>query len=206
MPRGRPKGSKSRTLARSTKGIRNAARKRRPCTVCQCSERARIDFLIAKGEALQPLSRKFHLSPSALYRHSINHISEEYRNVVTASPLGSLESLQKLACESGASVVDNLQAIYAGLSNRWLLAFESGDDTRLAVLTGKMHQNLEIRARISKELLPNGSSFTQINNNFLLKDAGELLKILADEPSARAKIVAYYNEKPMRQIEHEAAD
>ena len=181
--------------------------KRRPCVTCEHPERARIDYLLARGERPLAVSRKFNVSHHSLYRHAAAHISPEFRNVVTSSPLQSLESLQKLACESGASVVDNLQAIYSALSSRFLDSFEAGDDARLAVLTSRMHQNLEIRARISKELLPAGSTFNQ-TNNILLCDTSQLIKILAPFPEARKAIVDFYSQKsaPVRQIEHAAAD
>jgi hypothetical protein len=206
VPRGRPRGSKSKTLACSTKGIPNAARRRRQCLTCAHPERARIDYLAARGSSLPGLARKYGLSPTALFRHCRNHISAEYRNVVTSSPLESLESLQKLACESGASVVDNLSAIYGALSSRFLDAFEAGGDHRIAILTTRMHQNLQLRAQISRELLPSGSTFNSVTNNLLLSDAGQLLKILRDYPEARQAIVSYYSERgTTKVIEHHAA-
>jgi hypothetical protein len=75
--------------------VKNAGRKRRPCETCQHVERARIDFLLARGETVAAIGRKFGLSVFTLRRHSENHISQEYRNVVQSSPLESLESLQK---------------------------------------------------------------------------------------------------------------
>jgi hypothetical protein len=35
-----------------------------------------------------------------------------------------------------------------------LHAFEAGDDHKLSLLTGKLHANLEMQARITKELSP----------------------------------------------------
>ena len=187
------------------KGKRGAQMKRRPCLTCEHPERARIDFLIARGESISAVATKFSVSKPSIYRHAQQHISDEYRNVVQSSPLESLESLQKLAAEAGSSVVDNLCAIYGGLSNRWLQAFESGDDVKLSALTARLHQNLELRARISKELLPSGSTFNQ-TNNFLLADAGQLLKVLAPYPEARRAIAEFYSERSApKVIEHHAA-
>jgi len=180
--------------------------KRRECLTCVHPERARVDYLIAKGESIAAICKKFSLSKPSVYRHAREHISDQFRSVVKSSPLESLESLQKLAAEAGSSVVDNLVAIYGGLSNRWLQAFESGDDVKLGALTSKMQQNLELRARISREVLPSGSTFNQ-TNNFLLSDAGQLLKVLAPFPEARKAIVDFYNQKSAapRVIEHVAA-
>lgn len=179
--------------------------KRRPCTICENPERQRLDFLCARDGNLSAIAKKFRVSYSALYRHFENHVSAEYRKAVQDSPLKDLESLQKLAAQSGASVCDNLAAIYGGLSNRWLHAFESGDDLRLSALTARLHQNLELRARISRELLPSGATFNQ-TNNFLLSDAGQLLRVLKDFPEARKAIVDFYSARSApKTIEHAAA-
>jgi hypothetical protein len=44
----------------------------------------------------------------------------------------SEEQLRKLCSEHGASVVENLMAIYGGLASRWLSAFEAADDATLS--------------------------------------------------------------------------
>ena len=122
-----------------------------------------------------------------------------------SSPLESEEQLRKLAAESGSSVIENLSVIYGALANRWLRAFEIADDAKLAMLTTKMHQNLELRARITKELMPGG---TMIQNNFLLGDAAQLLKILAPFPAARQAIIDFYRARTAapRAIEHVGTD
>ena len=65
--------------------------------------------------------------------------------------------MRRLVAESRAGVIENLKAIYSGLASRWLHAFEAGDDHKLSLLTGKLHVNLEMQARITKELSPGGS-------------------------------------------------
>jgi transposase-like protein len=171
--------------------------RRRPCLTCENPERARIDYLIARGESIPALARKFGVSSDSLRRHALHHISQEYRSVVQASPLQSLEQLQKLACESGASVVDNLSAIYSALSSRFLSAFEAGDDHRLSLLTGKMHANLELRAKISRELLPGSTNISITNQTNVLQLPGvagtlrDIARILAPHPEARRAVLDY---------------
>jgi hypothetical protein len=171
--------------------------RRRPCTICEHPERARLDYLVARGEAIAPLAKKFKVSSDALRRHALNHISAEYRNVVQASPLQSLEQLQKLACESSSSVVDNLSSIYAALANRFLTAFEAGDDHKLALLTSRMHANLELRAKISRELLPGSTNISITNQTNVLQLPGvagtlrDIARILAPHPEARRAVLQY---------------
>ena len=101
--------------------------------------------------------------------------------------------MRRLMAESGAGVIENLKAIYSGLASRWLHAFEAGDDHKLSLLTGKLHVNLEMQARITKELSPGGS--VHIQNNYLMNDVTTLLKILAPYPEAKRAIVDYYRER-----------
>ena len=176
------------------------------CTVCLSAERGRFDFLACTGAALKPLAAKFHFSYDSARNHVAKHISTEYKNAVRNSPLQNEEQLRKLASEAGVSVIENLRAVYGGLANRWLHAFEAGDDHRLSLLTSKLHANLEMQARITKELAPAGSTFNTVNNNFLLTDAAQLLRILQPFPEARAAVVAYYAERSApKVIEHDAS-
>jgi hypothetical protein len=74
--------------------------------------------------------------------------------------------LRKLTAENSTSVVQNLASIYGALASRFLARCEAGADQALVSLTKEMHRNLDLRARISKELAPNPSM--AINNVFAL--------------------------------------
>lgn len=162
------------------------------CTVCKHPERGRIDFLRATGSAAKPLAAKFGLKPGALYNHFRQHLFSEYVAAVRIGPLQSEEHLRRLCSEHGGSVIENLMAIYGGLASRWLSAFEAGDDGTLSLLTQRLHKNLELRARLTHELLPPGP--TSVTNNILLNDPGYLAAIgqiavsLAPFPEARVAV------------------
>ena len=112
-------------------------------------------------------------------------------------------SCARLVAESGAGVIENLKAIYSGLASGWLHAFEAGDDHKLSLLTGKLHANLEMQARITRELSP-GS--VHIQNNYLMSDVTTLLKILTPYPEAKRAIVDYYRKRSAAElIEHHDA-
>ena len=93
----------------------------------------------------------FGVSYDSLRNHVAKHISQSYRDAVHLSPLQSEEQLRRPVAESGAGVIENLKAIYSGLASGWLHAFEAGDDHKLSLLTGKLHANLEMQARITKD-------------------------------------------------------
>src|SRR5262245_54241523 len=106
---------------------------RRPCAVCVHGQRGRIDFLLvtadgSNGTGRRGIAQKFEVSQSAVYRHSKNHISAEYRAAILAGPFRSEEDLRELAAEEGQSVLVNYRAVFNGHRSRWLRALECGDD------------------------------------------------------------------------------
>jgi hypothetical protein len=161
------------------------------CTACRHRERGRLDYLLALGDQVKPLAAKFKLTPSALYNHKKKHISAEYVRAVRIGPLESEEQLRDLCTRHGGSVIENLTAIYAGLVARWLAAFEGGDDQTLSALTHRLHKNLELRARLTHELMPPAANVT---NNVLIADPqylrviGRLAQLLAPFPEARKRV------------------
>jgi hypothetical protein len=174
------------------------------CTCCRHPEVARLNYLAATGAPLKPLAGRFGLKSAAIYNHCKKHISEEYKRAVKIGPFGSEEQLRKLCAEAGGSVVDNLMAVYGGLASRWLVAFESGADPVFCMLTTKLHQNLELRAKITKELLPPGPS--NVTNNILVGDPtfmrsiGRIAAALSPYPEARAAVA-----QALRELGHSGA-
>ena len=180
---------------------------RRPtsCTVCRSAERGRIDYLAASGAPLKPLALRFALKPSAMYNHCRRHISEAYKRAVKIGPYESEEHLRKLCAESGTSVLENLRAIYGGLASRWLVNFEAGADQTLALLTTRLHSNLELQGRLTKELLPPGS--TTINNLIITDDIVKAVQAMRPTPEQRSAFAAYYRKHaPLLEAVPNAAD
>jgi hypothetical protein len=134
------------------------------CKTCLHVERTRIDYLIATGAPLKPLASRFGLKPSSLYNHAKKHISAEYRAAVRIGPFESEERLRQLCAENGVSVVETLRSVNAGVSARWLIAFEAGADDVFVSLTGQFRKNLELMAKLTKELVPPGPTTVVTNN------------------------------------------
>jgi hypothetical protein len=91
----------------------------RRCTVCAYPERARIDLLLVvsagrRDGGRRVLAEKYEVSGDALWRHSRAPISAEYRGAVKIGPFESEEAPRKLLAETGASVLDRLNAVYGG--------------------------------------------------------------------------------------------
>jgi hypothetical protein len=148
------------------------------CKTCVHPERTRIDYLIATGAPLKPLAPRFGLKPSSLYNHSKKHVSPEYRAAVRIGPFESEARLRQLCAENGVSVVETLRAVNAGVSARWLVAFEAGADDTFISLTAQVRKNLELLARLTRELVPQPSAVTT-TNNFMLFEHPAYLQVIA---------------------------
>ena len=148
------------------------------CKTCLHPERTRIDYLIATGASLKPLASRFGLKPSSLYNHSKKHVSSEYRAAVRLGPFESEARLRQLCAENGVSVVETLRAVNAGVSARWLAAFEAGADDTFISLTAQMRKNLELLARLTRELMPQ-PSVVNTTNNFMLFEHPEYVQVIA---------------------------
>jgi hypothetical protein len=147
------------------------------CTVCAHTQRTRIDFLIATGATIRALAARFNLNANAIYNHSKKHISDEYRAAVRLGPFESEDRLRQLCAENGTSVLETLRALNAGVSARWLVAFETANDDKLVALSGVIRKNLELMGRLTKELAPPPSSVT--TNNFVLFENPQYLEAIS---------------------------
>jgi hypothetical protein len=167
------------------------------CMTCRHPEVARINYLLVSGGAsLRPLAAKFNLSVNSLHYHRHKHISPEYVAAVRIGPLESEEQLRDLCAKNGVSVVENLRAINAGVTSRWLAALESGSDDVFIALTGQIRKNLELLAKLTKELVQPGTVVTT-HTTIQLFEAPRYVEAIAalsaalrPYPEARAAAVA----------------
>jgi hypothetical protein len=164
---------------------------------CRHPEVARINYLLVSGGAsLRPLAAKFNLSVNSLHHHRHNHISREYVAAVRIGPLESEEQLRDLCANQGVSVVENLRAINAGVTSRWLAALEAGSDDVFIALTGQIRKNLELLAKLTKELVPSATVVTN-QTTIQLFEAPQYIEAIAvlcaalrPYPEARAAAAA----------------
>jgi hypothetical protein len=140
---------------------------------------------LATGASHPSLAKKFGLTKDCVWRHNKGHITEDYRRSVKIGPFETEDHLRKLCAESGTSVLDRLNAIYSGLSARWLVALEAGDDIGLGMLsgrmldTGRMLDNLALQAKLTKELVPPGAHGPVTNNFYLSTEYLTMLRVAA---------------------------
>jgi IS30 family transposase len=175
------------------------------CTVCQHPERGRIDYFACSGASLRSLETQFGVGHSALQRHYQRHVTERFKKLCAAQHLTSFEEMLQNATEANAETVDIINLLIRGHAQRWAICPEAGADKAMNFHSSKILSAIELRSKITLELQPEARNLTI--NNFITRDAAELVKTLRDNPAAVAKIEEWYASRmDAKLIEHEAAD
>jgi hypothetical protein len=190
------------------------------CAVCASPERLKIELALASGGPSQTaVARKFNLSMYAVHRHWANHVSDERKARLLVGPVQA-HALAARISEENSNVLDNLRVIRAGLFEQYDSALQAADRNSTALLAGKLHQNLQITARITGELA--SSPLVTINNNqnnvAMLTDSApfqafqsRLIAVLRLFPDARDAVIREFerldsmpSSPPAPQLTHEA--
>ena len=101
---------------------------------------------------------------------------------------------RRILLEEGAGVTEALKAIRGPLFGLFLAAIDTGDHKAAAALSGRLHENLALVAKLTGELVPHAG--TSITNVLLSPDfqrlRAELIRVLARYPEAQAEVAAVF--------------
>ena len=93
-------------------------------------------------------------------------------------------------------MTEALKAIRGPLFGLLLAAVDTGDSKAAAALSGRLHENLALNAKLTGELIPHAG--TTITNVLLSPDfqrlRTELIRVLARYPEARAEVAAVFRQ------------
>jgi transposase-like protein len=199
------------------------ARKGQPsgtCTICAHLERVRAELLLAGGASIHSVARKFGVSYHALRRHWIAHVDEARRTNLRLGPV-SRQALASRVSEESQSVLDHLNVAKAAIYQMLDAALNAGDRVGVAMLVGRLHENLREVARLTGLLAQSPLiQHNTINNNlytspeFTRLRTG-LLQLGRDHPQIRPDLIAMLKRldaepaailaEPPRLIEHEGS-
>ena len=103
---------------------------------------------------------------------------------------------RRILLEEGAGVSEALKAIRGPLFCLFLAAVDTSDTKAAAALSGRLHENLALVAKLTGELVPHAG--TNITNVLLSPDfqrlRAELIRVLARYPEARAEVAAVFRQ------------
>jgi hypothetical protein len=161
------------------------------CQGCNHLERVRIERLLAAGASIKGTARKFEIDYHALRRHWINHVSAEARSAYIAG--ATKDKLEEMVADESLALIDHYRIVRSGLYRGFSAASELGDGNCLALLAGRLHENLRDCGRLTGEL--QHGPLLNVQNNVLVnpdytKAIARIVSAVAPYPEAREAVIA----------------
>ena len=163
------------------------------CQGCNHVERARIEPRLVAGASIKGTARKFEIDYHALCRHWINHVSAEARAAYIASAAATKDQLEEIVADESLALIDHYHIVRGALYRGFGAASELGDPNSLAVLAGRLHENLRDCGRLTGEL--QRGPLLNVQNNILVnadytKAISRIVSAVAPFPEAREAVIA----------------
>jgi hypothetical protein len=170
------------------------------CTICNHPVRPQIDLAIATGLSKRAVAQRFQVSRDAVWRHAQAHLTAEMRAALATKLLQREGDTRRIQLEEGVGVAEALKAIRCPLFGLFLVAVDTGDSRAAAALSGRLHENLALVAKLIGELARHAG--TTITNILLSPDfqrlRGELMRVLARYPDAQAEVASVFRQAGLR--------
>jgi hypothetical protein len=162
------------------------------CRGCNHFERVRIERLLAAGASVKGTARKFEIDYHALRRHWINHVSPEARGAYIAGAGATKDQLEEIVADESLALIDHYRIVRSALYKGFGAASELGDGNALAMLAGRLHENLRDSGRLTGEL--QRGPLLNIQNNVLVNPdysqaIARIVRAVAPYPEARDAVI-----------------
>jgi hypothetical protein len=163
------------------------------CRGCNHPERVRIERLLAAGASIKGAARKFAIDHHALRRHWINHVSTEARAAYISGAGATKDQLEAMVADESLGLIDHYRIVRGGLYRGFGAASEIGDGNALALLAGRLHENLRDCGRLTGEL--QHGPLLNVQNNVLVSPdysnaIARIVSAVAPYPEAREAVIA----------------
>jgi hypothetical protein len=172
----------------------------RKCQVCIHRERPNIERAIATGVSRRSIGERYEVPPDAVYRHGRNHLSPEMRAAIATKLVDREDSLRTAILEEGDGIIGALKAIRSPLFSAFMTAIDCGNGRVAAALSGRLHENLQIAAKLTGELAPHAG--VSITNVLLSPDfmrlRQQLLDALKRHPAAARDVAEIFRAASLR--------
>ena len=163
------------------------------CQGCRHLDRVRIERLLAAGASIKGTARKFEIDYHALRRHWTNHVSAEAHAAYITGAGASKDQLEEIVTDESLALIDHYRIVRSALYKGFGAASEIGDGNALALLAGRLHENLRDTGRLTGEL--QRGPLLNIQNNLLVnpdhtKAIARIVSAVAPYPEAREAVIA----------------
>jgi hypothetical protein len=164
------------------------------CICCNHPQRPAIDLAIALGVSKRQIGQRHKIDADAGWRHSRAHLTPEIKAALATKVLNREGDMRRVLLEEGTGIVDALKAVRGPLFGLFLAAVDSADAKIAAHLAGRLHESLQLSARVTGDLVPHAS--VSITNVLLSPDfmrlRTELLRVLSRFPEARDQVARVF--------------
>jgi hypothetical protein len=109
----------------------------------------RIERLLAAGASIKGTARKFAIDYHALRRHWVNHVSTEARAAYIAGAGATKDQLEAIVADESLALIDHYRIARGGLYEGFGAASEIEDGNALALLAGRLRENLRDCGRLT---------------------------------------------------------
>lgn len=195
----------SRPLGRARRPVRG-------CKVCTHLERTKIELDLANGMQQKAVADRYSVSHDSVGRHWARHVDDERKARLRLGPVPRM-ALQARVCEENSNVLDNLKVVRAGLYQSLDLALQVNDGRLVASLSGRLHENLGLLAKITGELAQSPLVQTNVQLNLTMQPEfarfqADLVRALAPFPAAYKAVIAEFERleaeaTPLPTLEHD---
>ncbi len=163
------------------------------CQGCTHLDRPRIERFLAAGASIKGTARKFEIDYHALRRHWINHVSAEARAAYITGAGATKDQLEEIVADESLALIDHYRIVRGTLYKGFGAASEVGDGNSLALLAGRLHENLRDCGRLTGEL--QRGPLLNIQNNVLInqdysKAIARIVSAVAPYPEAREAVIS----------------
>ena len=167
-------------------------RGRARCTICRHERVAEIEGSMAAGLGKRQVARRYGVSEDAVFRHWHNHTSEVHKVALRTHYLAPGIDLKELVEAEGSGLLRRLASHRVKLQLQFDGAFEDGDRTAVARLSGQILACEELVAKATGELAKHtkkGGIVHVVTSAEYLELRGRLLEVLRRFPDAKAAVL-----------------
>jgi hypothetical protein len=163
------------------------------CKICSHAERARIEFARVSGVSLESIGQTFGVTKASIFRHMINHVSDNQRAAYLADV--DLTALAERANAESLSLLDYLAITRGTLMLQMQAAAGCNDRSGTAALAGKLLQALQMIGEFTGEMLRlnphtvNHNVTVFMSSPLYIELERMLIDTLSDHPEVLSKVV-----------------
>ena len=169
----------------------------RQCAVCMHVRRIEIELDLAKDVAQKKVAQAYGLSQHVVHRHWRRHVDAERLDRLRMGPVQRAALTSRLD-EQDVSTIDDALVVRSALYERLDAAVKVGDDRAVDRITGRMHENIRLRADITGQIRPMVSNTLNLYTSpDWARAEAFMLEALEDEPRARVKLLQAFRRAEM---------